>query len=85
MDPGKRSKNCWAREVAEARWPPPVSEERKRTLRDLLDEDGGGGGLVGEVVDSWDSVAVACLSSSLPLQSAREEDSEEMILFIILD
>lgn len=28
---------------------------------------------------------MACLSSSLPLQSARvEEDSEEMILFIIL-
>ena len=34
-DPGKRRENCWAREVAEARWPPPVSEERKRILRAL--------------------------------------------------
>ena len=42
MDPGKRRRNCCAREVAEARWPPPVSEERKRTLSDLEFVDGGG-------------------------------------------
>jgi hypothetical protein len=35
MEPGKRRENCWAREVAEARWPPPVSEERKRILSAL--------------------------------------------------
>ena len=33
MEPGKSRWNCWARDWAEARWPPPVSEERKRILR----------------------------------------------------
>lgn len=32
MEPGKRFWNCCARDVAEARCPPPVSEERKRIL-----------------------------------------------------
>ena len=32
VDPGNKFWNCCAREVAEARCPPPVSEERKRTL-----------------------------------------------------
>ena len=35
MEPGKRSSNCAARESAEARCPPPVSDDRKSTLRGL--------------------------------------------------
>ena len=67
MEPGKRFSNCWAREVAEARWPPPVSEERKRTLSDFLlvgsDVESSAGG------DAESSVVASFLPSSLPLQS----------------
>ena len=33
MLPGKRRENCCAREVAEARCPPPVSEDKKRIFK----------------------------------------------------
>jgi len=73
VDPGKRASNCWAREVAEARWPPPVSEERKRTRRDFLL------GVVVVVVfvlaaavSVVGSVLLVFLPSSLPLHSVRE-------------
>ena len=71
MDPGKRASNCWAREVAEARWPPPVSEERKRTRRDFL----LGVEVVvvlAAVVSVVGSVLLVFLPSSLPLHSVRE-------------
>jgi len=89
VEPGKRFSNCWAREVAEARWPPPVSEERKRTLSDFLSATDGAadddGSAAGSAVASGEAV-VLVLPSSLPLQSVREgpDDREEKILSIIL-
>jgi len=73
VDPGKRTSNCWAREVAEARWPPPVSEERKRTRRDfLLGVEVVLVFVLAAVVSVVGSVLLVFLPSSLPLHSVRE-------------
>ena len=72
MEPGKRTSNCWAREVAEARWPPPVSEERKRTRRDFLLGVEVVFVVLAAVVSVVGSVLLVFLPSSLPLHSDRE-------------
>ena len=98
VDPGNKFWNCCASEVAEARCPPPVSEERKRTLSErwlLLVEvvESAGTRDSSSVVDAVVLLLLLLLLlllsplSSLPLHSAAtpldEEESRSIIRFII--
>ena len=76
MEPGKRDWNCCAREVALARCPPPVSLERKRTLRDLAES------FVGAVLLLLVVRLVLGFSSSLEV--VRLDERVEKIRSIIL-